>query len=98
MFLFNSIYRRVIFTQTKEEDGEFSGNFRKVCKRLMESMDNGSCTLNWLVQNGSVKIESVEINGKGKKYPSPFRKGTFTEVIMHIIFLWKSINVILIFQ
>lgn len=65
MFLFNSIYRRVIFTQTKEKDGE--KNFRKVCKRLMESMDNGSCTMNWLVQNGSVKIESVEINGKGKR-------------------------------
>lgn len=65
MFLFNSIYRRVIFTQTKEKDGEKI--FRKVCKRLMESMDNGSCTVNWLVQNGSVKIESVEINGKGKR-------------------------------
>lgn len=65
MFLFNSIYRRVIFTQTKEKDDE--KNFRKVCKRLMESMDNGSCTVNWLVQNGSVKIESVEINGKGKR-------------------------------
>lgn len=62
MFLFNSIYRRVIFTQTKEKDSE--KKFRKVCKRLMESMDNGSCTLNWLDQNGSVKIESVEINGK----------------------------------
>lgn len=65
MFLFNSIYRRVIFTQTKEKDSE--KKFRKVCKRLMESMDNGSCTLNWLDQNGSVKIESVEINGKGKR-------------------------------
>lgn len=65
MFLFNSVYRRVIFTQAEEKDGE--KHFRKVCKRLMESMDNGTCTLNWLVQNGSVKIESVEINGKGKK-------------------------------
>lgn len=82
MLLFNGVYRRVIFTQTKEKDEE--KHFRKVCKRLMESMDNGSCTLNWLVQNGSVKIGSVEINGKGKKYP--FRKGTFTEVIMQIYF------------
>lgn len=65
MFLFNSIYRHVIFTQTKEKDDKKI--FRKVCKRLMESMDNGSCTLNWLDQNGSVKIQSVEINGKGKR-------------------------------
>lgn len=35
---------------------------------------------------------------KVKEYPSPFRKGTFTEFIIQIIFLWKSINVILIFQ
>lgn len=48
--------------EAEEKDGE--KHFRKVCKRLMESMDNGTCTLNWLVQNGSVKIESVEINGK----------------------------------
>ncbi|XP_035770576.1 podocalyxin [Neolamprologus brichardi] len=48
--------------ETKEKDNE--KHFRKVCQRLMESMDNGSCTLNWLVQNGSVKIGSVEINGK----------------------------------
>lgn len=94
MLLFNGVYRRVIFTQTEEKDEE--KHFRKVCRRLMESMDKGSCTLNWLVQNGSVKIGSVEINGKGKK--CPFRKGTFTEVIMQIIFLCKSINVILIFQ